>query len=290
MDIQRLLASSPLFFDGGTGTMLQARGLKPNERTELWSIEKPEELIALHKAYIEAGSDIINTNTFGVSKFLYGEGKDPSLERLVGAAAENVREAIRQAGVSRRIYISVDIGPTGQFLEPLGDLPFEEAYDNYRRLAVAGEAEGADCATIETMFTLEEARAALKACRENTGLPVFLSFSFSENGRLLSGETIAQAAEMAEENGAAAVGFNCGFGPGQMKPLAEEMLKSTSLPVIVTPNAGLPKVIGGKTCYTMDAESFARQMAEIAALGIRLMGGCCGTTPEFIRAVTEKLR
>lgn len=290
MNVQELLSRPLVFLDGGTGTMLQARGLKPGERTERWNVERPEELIRIHRDYVEAGADIINANTFGVNKFRYHDQSDVSLSRMVETAIDNARQAVAQAAVDRTVFVSLDLGPSGEFLEPFGDLTVEDAYDNFRQLALAGENAGADCVSIETMFSCGEAKAALCACREHTKLPVLLSFSFSENGRLLSGETVADVAVMAEECGASAVGFNCGFGPAQMKPLAEEMLRSTKLPVIVKPNAGLPRTIGGQTCYTMEAEEFTGIMEEIVRLGVRLIGGCCGTTPAFIRGLCKKFR
>ena len=290
MTIRQLLEQPLVFLDGGTGTMLQARGLKPGERTELWNVERPEELVALHRSYIEAGADIVNTNTFGINKFHYHENTAHTIPELVQAAVENVRKAIGETGADRDIFISLDLGPTGEFLEPYGDLTFDEAYDNYRQLVQAGAAAGVESISIETMFSCEEAKAALKACRDHSSLPVLVSFSFSENGRLLSGETVEQVAAAAEEYGAAAVGFNCGFGPEQMKPLAAEMLKCTSLPVIVKPNAGLPDTSSGEAKYTMGPEEFAGIMEGIVQMGVKLIGGCCGTTPAFISQLNRRFR
>lgn len=283
MTFQELLSKPLICLDGGTGTMLQARGLRPDERTESWTIEHPEALIQIHQSYIDAGSDIVNANTFGVNKFRYHDGSDYSLSRLVEEAVSNARQAARQAAGDKETLISLDLGPSGQFMEPFGDLTYEEAFDNFRQLVIAGKKAGVDCISIETMFSCQEAQAALEACREYCGLPVLLSFSFQENGRLLTGETVTDAAKTAEDGGAAAVGFNCGFGPVQMMPLVKELLNITSLPVIAKPNAGLPKTVDGKTCYTMEPAEFADVMKEIADMGARLIGGCCGTTPEFIR-------
>ncbi len=290
MTIAQLLKQPLVFLDGGTGTMLQARGLKPGERTEVWNIERPEELVALHKSYIEAGADILNTNTFGINKFYYNKNTTYTLADLVKAAVANARKAIEEADAGRDVFVSLDLGPTGEFLEPFGDLTFEEACDNYRQLVQAGQEAGVDSISIETMFSCEEAKAALKACRDCCSLPVLVSFSFSENGRLLSGETVEQAAAAAGEYGAVAVGFNCGFGPEQMKPLASQMLKCTSLPVIVKPNAGLPDTSSGEARYTMKPEEFAGIMEEIVQMGVKVIGGCCGTTPEFIRQLNLRFR
>ena len=287
MTFRQLLTRPLIYLDGGTGTMLQARGLKPGERTESWTIERPEDLIRIHQSYIEAGADIVNANTFGVNKFRYSGDAGYSLLRLVDAAIANARQAVRRAVREGETLVSLDLGPSGEFMEPFGDLTYEDAYDNFRRLVTVGEQAGADCVSIETMFSCQEAKAALEACRDHSRLPVLVSFSFQENGRLLSGETVADVAKTAESCGAAAVGFNCGFGPVQMKPLVKELLDATKLPVIAKPNAGLPKTVNGETRYTMEPEEFAVVMREIIDMGARLIGGCCGTTPEFIRRLHQ---
>lgn len=287
MTFQQLLTRPLVYLDGGTGTMLQARGLKPGERTESWTIERPEDLIQIHQSYVDAGADIVNANTFGVNKFRYpgAGGAGYSLVQLVEAAVANARQAVKRAAKEGEALVSLDLGPSGEFMEPFGDLTCEEAYDNFRLLVIAGEKAGADCISIETMFSCQEAKAAMEACRDHSRLPVLVSFSFQENGRLLSGETVADVAKTAECCGAAAVGFNCGFGPVQMKPLVKELLDSTDLPVIAKPNAGLPETVNGETRYTMEPKEFADVMREIADMGARLIGGCCGTTPEFIRCL-----
>ncbi len=287
MTFQQLLTRPLIYLDGGTGTMLQARGLKPGERTESWTIERPEDLIQIHQSYVNAGADIVNANTFGVNKFRYPSDTGYSLTQLVETAIANARQAVKRAAKEGEVLVSLDLGPSGEFMEPFGDLTYEEAYDNFRLLVIAGEKAGADCVSIETMFSCQEAKAALEACRDHSRLPALVSFSFQENGRLLTGETVADAAKTAESCGAAAVGFNCGFGPVQMKPLVKEMLDSTSLPVIAKPNAGLPKTVNGETRYTMEPEEFADVMREIAKMGAGIVGGCCGTTPEFIRLLHE---
>ena len=289
MTFQQLLTRPLIFLDGGTGTMLQARGLKPEERTETWTMEKPQELVQIHKSYVEAGADIVNANTFGVNHFRYHGDSGYTPEQMVEAAIANARQAAKQGAGGRTVFVSLDLGPTGEFLEPFGTLTYEEAYDNFRQLAAAGEKAGADCIFVETMFSCQEAQAAMAACREHTKLPLLVSFSFQENGRLLSGETVADIARAAETEGAAAVGFNCGFGPVQMKPLVRELLQTTSLPVIAKPNAGLPQTVNGETRYTMEPAEFTDAMEEIAELGARFVGGCCGTTPDFIRQLYNRL-
>ncbi len=287
MPFQELLSRPLIYLDGGTGTMLQARGLRPDERTESWTVKRPEELIRIHQSYVDAGADIVNANTFGVNKFRYHDDSVYSLSQLVETAIANAKQSVSRTAGKPNALVSLDLGPSGEFMEPFGDLTYENALDNFRRLASAGEKAGADCISIETMFSCQEAQAALEACRDVCDLPVLLSFSFQENGRLLTGETVADAAKTAERCGAAAVGFNCGFGPAQMKPLLRELLDITTLPVIAKPNAGLPKTVNGTTCYTMEPAEFAAAMKEIVDMGVRLIGGCCGTTPEFIRSLHD---
>lgn len=290
MTFQQLLTRPLTFLDGGTGTMLQARGLKTGERTETWTIERPEELIRLHKSYIEAGADLIHTNTFGVNMFRYPDDSGYTLTGLVEKAVANAREAISQSAAGRKVFAALDMGPSGELMEPFGRLTYKDAFENFRRLAIAGEKAGADCISIETMFSCEEAKAALEACRTYTSLPVIVSFSFQENGRLLTGETVADAAKTAEHSGVSAVGFNCGFGPVQMIPLIQELTQSVSLPVIAKPNAGLPETVNGKIRYTMESEEFTAAMKDIVNIGARLIGGCCGTTPDFIRSIHHSLK
>ncbi|MCI8401779.1 MAG: dihydropteroate synthase [Lachnospiraceae bacterium] len=292
-DIRQYLGKEYLFYDGGTGTYLQSHGLRPGELPESWNTTHRETMIEMHESFLEAGSHILLTNTFGINAGkLQGTGLD--LEELVSAAVENAREAVRRYeeknGNGRPLFVSLDIGPSGHLMKPYGDLEFEEACEWFRQVAVCGERAGVDLVTIETMSDSYEVKAALLAVKEHTSLPVFVTMVFDEGGRLLTGGEIPGTAALLEGLGADAVGLNCGLGPYQMEKLAEIFLSSTSLPVIVNPNAGLPRTEGGKTVYDIGAEEFGTVMERIGEKGAWVLGGCCGTTASYIRATAERLK
>ena len=277
-----------LFFDGGTGSILQAKGLKAGELPETWNILHPEILVELHKDYLKAGADIINTNTFGANGLKFYPGGEFDLEQVIKAAVSNAREAVRQAG--KEAFIALDMGPTGKILKPLGDLDFEAAVGLYRDIARIGAGEGVDLALIETMSDSYEIKAAVLGVKEACDLPVFVTMVFDEKGKLLTGGTVESMAALLEGLGVDGIGVNCGLGPVQMKPIVEKLLKVTSLPVIVNPNAGLPRSQEGRTVYDIDSEAFAREMKEIASMGAVIVGGCCGTTPEHIKKTVDLCR
>lgn len=275
-----------LFCDGGTGSQLQARGLKPGELPETWNLSHPEDLIQIAEDYYRAGSDIVNTNTFGANALKYPD----DLKEIVEQAVEHVKEARRRAGRENDAYIALDLGPTGKLLEPMGDLPFERAVELFGEVARIGTAAGADLIMIETMSDSYEAKAAVLGARENSDLPVCITLTYDSTGKLLTGGTVESTTAMLEGLGVAALGMNCGLGPNQMIPLVKQLLEVTSLPVIVNPNAGLPRSERGKTVYDLDPEAFAASMKEIAELGPHVLGGCCGTTPDHIRAEIAAVR
>ncbi len=277
-----------LFFDGGTGSILQAKGLKAGELPETWNILHPEILVELHKDYLKAGADIINTNTFGANGLKFYPGGEFDLEQVIKAAVSNAREAVRQAG--KEAFIALDMGPTGKLLKPLGDLDFEAAVGLYRDIARIGAGEGVDLALIETMSDSYEIKAAVLGVKEACDLPVFVTMVFDEKGKLLTGGTVESMAALLEGLGVDGIGVNCGLGPVQMKPIVEKLLKVTSLPVIVNPNAGLPRSQEGRTVYDIDSEAFAGEMKEIASMGAVIVGGCCGTTPEHIKKTVDLCR
>lgn len=279
MEILEELRERILLFDGGTGSLLQEAGLKPGELPETWNLLRPDVVVKLHREYLEAGCDIIKTNTFGANRLKYSENGPYRLKEIVGAAMKNAVQAVREAG---RGKIALDLGPTGKLLAPMGDLSFEEAVSIYAEVVREGAAD-ADLILIETMSDTYELKAAVLAAKENCDLPVFATAIFDEKGKLLTGGTPESVIAMLEGLGADAVGINCGLGPVQMKPLAEEFVKYASIPVIVNPNAGLPRSEGGKTVYDIGPDEFAAAMEEILNLGISIAGGCCGTTPEHIR-------
>lgn len=277
-----------LFFDGGTGSILQAKGLAPGELPETWNLLHPEILIQLHRDYLEAGADIINTNTFGANGLKFHKGTEFELAPIIQSAAANAKEAVRQSG--KEAFIMLDLGPTGKLLKPLGDLDFEDAVALYREAAEIGAAEGLDAVLIETMSDSYEIKAAVLGVKEACSLPIFVTMVFDEKGKLLTGGTVESMTAMLEGLGVDGIGVNCGLGPVQMKHIVENLLKATSLPVIVNPNAGLPRSQDGKTVYDIDSDTFAREMKDIALMGAAVVGGCCGTTPEHIKKTVELCR
>lgn len=287
MAILEELKTRRLFFDGGMGSLLQAQGLMPGELPETWNIKHPEICIQLHREYLAAGCDIINTNTFGANGLKFHDGAEFGLEEIVTAALRNTREAVKAEGKG---FIALDLGPTGKLLKPLGDLAFEDACALYRDVVTIGAREGADLVLIETMSDGYEAKAAVLAAREACDLPVFATMIFDEKGKLLTGGNVESTVALLEGLGVDALGINCGLGPVQMKGILKELLKYASVPIIVNPNAGLPRSENGETVYDIDADEFASVMEEIVRMGAVIVGGCCGTTPEHIRKTVERCK
>lgn len=268
------LGKELLFFDGAMGTMLQKSGLKSGELPENLNLTAPAQIEAIHKAYLAAGANIIKSNTFGANGLKY---ENPAEVIQAGLAIA------RRAAAPYDAWVALDLGPTGKLLKPLGELAFEDAYALYREQILTGK-DMADLILLETMGDLYEIKAALLAAKENCDLPVVVTMIFGDNGRLLTGADVQTAALTIEGLGADAIGFNCGFGPEQMLPLTEELARVTSLPIVINPNAGLPEVINGSTVYNVSETEFAEKMAELVSLGASAVGGCCGTTPDYIRA------
>lgn len=272
-----------LFFDGGMGSLLQERGLKQGELPETWNLKKPEELIRIHREYLEAGADIVLANTFGANRFKYD-----NLDEIIAAGIANAKTAVRESG--KNAYVALDMGPTGKLLKPMGTLDFEEAVSVYAEVVRAGEKAGADLILIETMSDTYELKAAVLAAKENSSLPVMATVVFDEGHKLLTGASPENVVALLEGLRVDALGINCGLGPKQMKPIFERLARFASVPLIIMPNAGLPRVENGRTVYDVDPAEFAEDMAEIIAMGAWFAGGCCGTTPAHIRALTEKCR
>ena len=276
--MKEILGKELLFFDGGMGTLLQKEGLLPGELPETWNIKRKEVIQNIHRQYYEAGSQILLTNTFGLNAIKYHDN-EYSMKEIVKAAVENVRS------VSKDVFVALDVGPTGKLLKPMGDLSFEDAYEAFKEVMIFGEQEGVDLIHIETMSDTYEVKAAVLAAKENTKLPVFATLIFDERGKLLTGGDVPSVVALLEGLRVDALGINCGMGPEQMVPLVEEIAKYTSLPIIVKPNAGLPKQKNGETYYDISPEIFAEALQKLVEKGACVIGGCCGTTPEHIRAM-----
>lgn len=281
MDIREEFGKRILFFDGGLGSLLQERGLKPGELPETWNLTRPEELLAIHKEYLEAGADIILANTFGANRFKY-----ENVEESVMAAVAHAKEAVLQCG--RNAYVALDMGPTGKLLKPMGTLDFEDAVSAYAEVVRAGVKAGADLILIETMSDTYELKAAVLAAKENSELPVIATVVFDESHKMLTGATPEVVAALLEGLRVDAMGMNCGLGPKQMKPIFEKLAHCASIPLVITPNAGLPRSEHGETVYDVTPEEFAKDVEEIIHLGAWFAGGCCGTTPAHIRALTTR--
>lgn len=261
------------YFDGGMGSMLN---LRPGELPEKLNISDPDRVYRVHKAYADAGADIITANTFGANRLKYD-----NCDELVKAGVALAKKTGKK--------VALDLGPTGKLLKPMGDLDFEECVSIYADVVNAGK-DDADIVLIETMGDTYEIKAAMLAAKENCDLPVFVSMIFDEKGRLLTGADVKTACAVVEGLGADVIGFNCGLGPKQMIPLVEELEKYTSTPIMVNPNAGLPESVNGETVYNVDPDEFSDLMAQIADLGVSYLGGCCGTTPAHIKALIEKTK
>ncbi len=284
-----------LFVDGSCGTLLQGMGLQPGELPETWNINHPERIRAMHRAYLEAGANVMTTNTFGASSLHYGSGGEMSLGAVTAEAVKRAREAIDEfeasglPGSDAPHFVALDIGPLGKLLKPFGDLDFEDAVSIFKETITAGCA-GADLVLVETMNDIYEAKAAVLAAKEACSLPVVLTCAFDEGGKLLTGATPRVEVAVAEGLGVDALGVNCSLGPDLMLPIVEELCRYASVPVWVSPNAGLPRSENGKTVYDVTAEGFTEAMVKIAGLGARVLGGCCGTNPEFIRQMVSVVK
>lgn len=287
MEILSYLRDNVLLLDGGMGSLLYARGMSRTERSESWVLSHPEVVRDIHRSYYDAGSNLVLTNTFGANALYHSSDE---LRQIVTGAVRLVREAARESGAPQEKFAALDIGPCGKMIKPLGDFHFDQALELFAEVVRCGAEAGADAVFVETMYDLTEARAALQAARENCDLPVFLSCTFGEAGRMMTGAAPADAITLAEELGASAVGMNCSVGPEGMLPLAEEYLRRTKLPVIFKPNAGLPEIVNGEAIYKTTPMVFAEAAAKAAALGVRCLGGCCGTTPAHIAALSKAVK
>lgn len=287
MSLRDDLGRRRLYYDGACGTYLQSKGLSIGEIPEKRNLDDPEQIVEMHRAYLRAGADIILTHTFGANRFKLKES-GLSVEEIVARAVRNATRAVEEEG---RGYIALDIGPLGKILEPVGDLPFEEAYDCFKEIVVAGR-EGVDLISIETMSDPYEIKAALLAAKEHSDLPVFVTAAFQGDGHTLTGCSAEAFAELAISLGAEALGMNCSVGPAEALPLIRRLLNASTIPVIASPNAGLPSIEKDECSYDIDAQTFAEYMEDFAKEGVGILGGCCGTLPAYIEktvACTQKI-
>lgn len=273
-----------IMLDGGMGTMLQAAGVPMGKVPEALNVTHGEAVIDIHRQYIEAGADIIYANTFSANRYKLGYS-DYSVEELVTAGVVNAKKAA--AASERDVAVALDVGPIGELMEPNGSLKFEDAYDMFKEMMTVGAKAGADLIVIETSTDLLEMKAAVLAAKENTSLPVFSTMTFEKNGRTFTGVTVEAAALTLTGLGVDAVGINCSLGPDDIYPLAQKLVEWTPLPVIIKANAGLPNLNSGG--YDISAGQFAEQMDKFMDLGVQIIGGCCGTTPEYIREMKKML-
>ncbi len=270
--------------DGGMGTMLQAAGVPMGKVPEALNVTHAEAVIDIHRQYIEAGADIIYANTFSANRYKLSYS-DYSVKELVTAGVVNAKKAAADSG--RNVAVALDVGPIGELMEPNGSLKFEEAYDMFKEMMTIGAEAGADLIVIETSTDLLEMKAAVLAAKENTSLPIFSTMTFEKNGRTFTGVTVEAAALTLTGLGVDAIGINCSLGPNDIYPLAQKLVEWTPLPVIIKANAGLPNLNSGG--YDISAEQFAEQMDKFMDLGVQIIGGCCGTTPEYIREMKKML-
>ncbi|MBE6615369.1 MAG: homocysteine methyltransferase [Ruminococcaceae bacterium] len=287
MQILEFVKQNRLYLDGGMGTLLQAAGLKPGESPETWNLTHPDVVIGIHRDYYEAGSHVVNTNTFGANLLHFSEAE---LDEIITAAVANAKAARDSAHAEHPRWVALDIGPTGRLLKPYGDFDFEEAVAVFAHTVKLGVRCGVDLIMIETMNDSYETKAALLAAKENCDLPVIVSNAYGEDGKLMTGASPSAMTAMLEGMGADIIGVNCSLGPKAMLPIVEEYLRCASIPVLAKPNAGLPKMVDGKTVFDVNPDEFAAVMAEMVKKGLRAAGGCCGTTPAHIRAMTETLQ
>lgn len=287
MNFREFLKEHIVVLDGGMGTLLQEKGLAPGEYPERWNIEHPEVVTNIHQAYFDAGSNVVCTNTFGANSLKFS---DDELENIISAAVNNANLARDKSNGKQKKYIALDIGPSGKLLKPLGDLDFEEAVSVFAKMVQLGVKCGVDLVIVETMNDSYETKAALLAVKENCDLPVIVTNAYGEDGKLMTGASAEAMVALLEGMGADAVGANCSLGPKQLGKVAERLLAVASVPVVLKPNAGLPKSVNGKTVFDIDSAEFSSEVNRFVKKGVRVVGGCCGTTPQYIMSLCQALK
>ena len=284
MKITDYLKQNKLCLDGGMGTLLQRCGLRAGELPDRWNLTHAEVIVGIHKDYYNAGSNVVSTNTFGANSLKFS---DAELEEIISAAVANARRASDECDGEQPRWVALDVGPTGRMLKPYGDLDFEDAVEIFAKTVRLGVKYGVDLIFVETMNDSYETKAALLAAKENSDLPVFVSNAYGEDGKLMTGASPAAMVALLEGMGADAIGVNCSLGPKMLSGVVEEYLRYSSVPVILKPNAGLPRAVEGRTVYDLTPDEFAADVSELVRKGVRVVGGCCGTTPEYIAATVK---
>ncbi|MBQ3053964.1 MAG: homocysteine S-methyltransferase family protein [Clostridia bacterium] len=284
MKITDFMKNNILCLDGGMGTLLQENGLKSGELPESWNLSHPDIIKNIHIDYFNSGSNVVSANTFGANILKFSEKE---LENIIKSALKIAKEAKEESNGSQEKWVALDIGPSGKMLAPYGDFDFEDAVETFAKTIRFGEKYGADLVFIETMNDSYETKAALLAAKENCSLPVFVSNAYGEDGKLITGADPLSMIAMLEGMGADAIGINCSLGPKSLEKVVNDYLKYSSTPVILKPNAGLPRVENGKTVFDVPPSVFAQDMAEYIKKGVTIAGGCCGTTPQYIESLTS---
>ena len=287
MNVKNYIKNNLLIFDGGMGTLLQSKGLKVGELPERFNLSNPTAVQQIHKSYFDAGCNVVTTNTFGANSLKFSLEE---LEEIIKSAVENARIAQKNSQTNQPKWVALDLGPTGKMLKPYGDLEFEDAVDVFRNTVRLGVKYGVDLVIIETMNDCYETKSALLAVKEECSLPVIVSNAFSEDGKLVTGASPKIMVNILEGLGADAIGVNCSFGPDKLMNVVDEYIKYSSLPIIFQPNAGMPKVVNGKTEYDVSPKDFAVSALQAVQKGVKIVGGCCGTTPDHLKAVCEILK
>ncbi len=287
MDFREFLKNNVVILDGGMGTLLQSKGLGAGESPERWNLTHPEVIADIHKSYYDAGSNVVSTNTFGANCLKFSPDE---LESIIKSAILNANKARDDSSSPREKFIALDIGPTGRLLKPLGDLDFEDAVSIFAQTVKLGVKYGIDLIIIETMTDSYETKAAILAAKENSDLPIIVTNAYNEDGKLLTGASPEAMAALIEGMGADALGANCSLGPKQLEGVVTKLLECSSIPVVLKPNAGLPKTENGKTIYDVGSDEFAHLVLKLIEKGVRVAGGCCGTTPEYISALSQLIK
>ncbi|MBR7092925.1 MAG: homocysteine S-methyltransferase family protein [Clostridia bacterium] len=289
MTLREEIRRNRLYFDGGMGSLLQAAGLRPEEMPPQWNLTHPDVITDLQRQYYAAGARVVTANTFGVNP---GKYDADAMDAVIGAAFANARKAaaLLPPDPAGPRYAALDVSPLGKLLQPFGDLPFETAVDWFAQTVRCGVRHGADLILIETMNDSYETKAAVLAAKENCDLPIIVCNAYGADGKLMTGADPAAMAALLEGLGVDAYGANCSLGPQQLLPVVRQLLEVSSLPLLVMPNAGLPRVEDDRTVYDVDAAAFADVMAQMAAEGVRMLGGCCGTTPAYIAETVRRTR